>query len=452
MSNINAQRIHIGISPIATNNFTAYQPSTPDGTIRIAVGNPGTTSDVVFISNAGRVGIGGAPSGAQALQVTGAATFSSSVTASSFVGPLTGNASTATSASTLTTSRLINGTSFNGASDIVTANWGNSISLTVGSTSKTINGSGNVSFNASEIGFVPITGGTFSGSVTMPNLTVTGSITGTVSDATNATRLANARTINGTSFNGTADITTSNWGTSRNITIGSTTKSVNGSTSYSWSSSDIGISNGTLTLTATGSGVTAATTTFSANQSTNANFTVNVPGTNLAVTGGTTTGPTITSSTGTNATLPAATSSASGVVTTGTQTFGGSKTFANNVTFNSAVSLGESKVTPTNTTFFKSGITAATIIRGYFGTVTSGNPTVVYASSGASISVSRTSTGFYRIIHNLGHVVIPSFTVLHTSARYVYIDSITTDSVYFKVYTGSAVSDTGTVYFIFISE
>jgi hypothetical protein len=140
------------------------------------------------------------------------------------------------------------------------------------------------------------------------------------------------------------------------------------------------------------------------------------------------------------------------VVTTGTQTFGGSKTFANNVTFNSAVSLGESKVTPTNTTFFKSGITAATIIRGYFGTVTSGNPTVVYASSGASISVSRTSTGFYRIIHNLGHVVIPSFTVLHTSARYVYIDSITTDSVYFKVYTGSAVSDTGTVYFIFISE
>ena len=58
------------------------------------------------------------------------------------------------------------------------------------------------------------------------------------SAATN--KLTTARNINGTSFNGTADITTSIWGTARNITIGSTTKTVNGSTNVSWSLSEIG--------------------------------------------------------------------------------------------------------------------------------------------------------------------------------------------------------------------
>lgn len=58
------------------------------------------------------------------------------------------------------------------------------------------------------------------------------------SAATN--KLTTARNINGTSFNGTADITTSIWGTTRNITIGSTTKAVNGSTNVSWSLSEIG--------------------------------------------------------------------------------------------------------------------------------------------------------------------------------------------------------------------
>ena len=55
-----------------------------------------------------------------------------------------------------------------------------------------------------------------------------------------ATVLATSRTINGTSFNGSGNITTSSWGTARNITIGNTTRSVNGSTTYSWTLSDIG--------------------------------------------------------------------------------------------------------------------------------------------------------------------------------------------------------------------
>lgn len=60
---------------------------------------------------------------------------------------------------------------------------------------------------------------------------IVGSVTG---NAASATKLQTARTINGTSFNGTANITTANWGTARNITITdgtntSTAVSVNGS-------------------------------------------------------------------------------------------------------------------------------------------------------------------------------------------------------------------------------
>lgn len=55
-----------------------------------------------------------------------------------------------------------------------------------------------------------------------------------------ATKLQTARQINGTNFDGTANITTSYWGTARNFTIGNTTKSVNGSGNVSWSFADIG--------------------------------------------------------------------------------------------------------------------------------------------------------------------------------------------------------------------
>lgn len=58
--------------------------------------------------------------------------------------------------------------------------------------------------------------------------------------ADTAGSLATARTINGTAFNGTANIVTSYWGTARNFTIGNATRSVNGSGNVSWSFADIG--------------------------------------------------------------------------------------------------------------------------------------------------------------------------------------------------------------------
>ena len=58
--------------------------------------------------------------------------------------------------------------------------------------------------------------------------------------AASADRLTTARSINGTNFDGTANITTSYWGTARNFTIGNTIRSVNGSGNVSWSLADIG--------------------------------------------------------------------------------------------------------------------------------------------------------------------------------------------------------------------
>lgn len=63
------------------------------------------------------------------------------------------------------------------------------------------------------------------------------SVTG---NAATATKLATARSINGTNFNGSGNITTATWGTARNVTIGSTKKSVNGGADVSWSLSEIG--------------------------------------------------------------------------------------------------------------------------------------------------------------------------------------------------------------------
>ena len=72
---------------------------------------------------------------------------------------------------------------------------------------------------------------------TVTATTFSGALSG---NSTTATTLQTARTINGTSFNGSASIDTSYWGTSRTLTIGNTGKSVNGSANVSWTLAEIG--------------------------------------------------------------------------------------------------------------------------------------------------------------------------------------------------------------------
>jgi len=67
-------------------------------------------------------------------------------------------------------------------------------------------------------------------------------LTGTYSININgsAATLTDARTINGTNFDGSGNITTSGWGTARMLTIGDTGKSVDGSAGVTWSLAEIG--------------------------------------------------------------------------------------------------------------------------------------------------------------------------------------------------------------------
>jgi hypothetical protein len=73
MSTLKTNNVQVGQSVTATNNFTLYQPATPDGTVRLGVGNTGaTTADVITATSAGNVGLGVTPNawtGGQALQV-----------------------------------------------------------------------------------------------------------------------------------------------------------------------------------------------------------------------------------------------------------------------------------------------------------------------------------------------------------------------------------------------
>lgn len=93
--------------------------------------------------------------------------------------------------------------------------------------------------------------------------TNTGDQTTITGNAGTATALQTARNINGTGFNGTADITTALWGTARTITIGSTGKSVNGSANVSWSLGEIGAAADSAVVHIAGSETITGAKTFS---------------------------------------------------------------------------------------------------------------------------------------------------------------------------------------------
>lgn len=123
-----------------------------------------------------------------ALRVNGKINTSDVISAPSFTGALTGNADTATK---LKTARTINGTSFDGSGNITTANWGTARNIGIVNSDGTgtavtvsVNGSGNINLK-------------------LP-ATIKAALTG---NAATATKLATARTINGVSFDGSANIT-----------------------------------------------------------------------------------------------------------------------------------------------------------------------------------------------------------------------------------------------------
>jgi hypothetical protein len=55
MSTVVSKNVQIGADGTASNNFTAYQPSTPDGTLRIGNGNSGSVTDAIVLNSSGVV-------------------------------------------------------------------------------------------------------------------------------------------------------------------------------------------------------------------------------------------------------------------------------------------------------------------------------------------------------------------------------------------------------------
>lgn len=161
---------------------------------------------------------------------SGKATFNGGLSGT-LTGSLSGNATTAT---TLQTSRTINGTSFNGSANITTSYWGTTrtfyINDPIGAhyNSYPVNGSGNVDMYlpSTMTGFSSITSTTFSGS-----------LSGNASSASTATKLTNTRTIWGQSFNGTANVSGSLTGVASITASGNITAA--GAITAKSSSSDI---------------------------------------------------------------------------------------------------------------------------------------------------------------------------------------------------------------------
>ena len=111
-------------------------------------------------------------------------------------------------ASALRTPRKINGTDFDGRSDITTNAWGATRTFKIGNKANSINGTSNVDYSLADIGAFPDVGGTIQGNVEVTgNLSVGGTISTTLEGtAARADKLQVARKIQGVDFDGTKDI------------------------------------------------------------------------------------------------------------------------------------------------------------------------------------------------------------------------------------------------------
>lgn len=158
-----------------TINGTAF-----DGTAPITTAQWGTSRNVIVQDADGT-------NSAAAVSVNGGANVTLKLPAT-IKAALSGNASTATK---LNTARAINGTSFDGTAAITTAQWGKSRKVTIKDAAQT------------HTGAKTDVDGSANFSLLLP-ATISAALNG---NADTATKLATARTINGTPFDGTANIT-----------------------------------------------------------------------------------------------------------------------------------------------------------------------------------------------------------------------------------------------------
>ncbi|MGI0497641.1 hypothetical protein [Limnospira platensis] len=227
-----APNVSTNLSTSTTSNTLTVNSS--DGTNAVLPG--ATTALAGVMTGADKTKLNGIAAGAQ---VNVATNLTVSTTATNVtVNSSTGDNATIPAATTTVAGVMSNAdkTKLDGIAAGAQVNVATNLGVTAGTTAGPV-----VTSSTGTNVTLPTASATNSGIITTGNQTWTGVktfnslITGSISgNAGTATALQTARTINGTSFNGTANITTVNWGTARTLTIGSTGKSVNGSGNVSW--------------------------------------------------------------------------------------------------------------------------------------------------------------------------------------------------------------------------
>lgn len=158
--------------------------------------------------------------------------------------------------------------------------------------------------------------------------------------------------------------------------------------------------------------------------------------TNLGITAGTTAGPIITSSTGTNATLPTASATESGVVTTGTQTIAGVKTFSSNIVGNVTGNLSGNATSATKLTTTRN-IALTGDITGNVNFDGSENVSIATTIAANSVALGTDTTGNYvagvaqgtgiSVAGTAGEGWSPTISLTNTGTSGTY-RSVTTDA------------------------
>ena len=226
---------NLGTAVVSTNSLSITSSTGSNITVPVA-----TTTVAGFMSHTDKTKLDGIESGAQVNVGTDIAQGTRTTT----TVPVTSSTGTNATLQAATTSLAgvmtsADKTKLDGIESGAEVNVATNLGITAGTaagpivTSSTGTNATLPTATASNSGVVTTGNQTFSGTKTFNN-TITGSVSGS------AASLTTARKINGTDFNGTADITTANWGTARDIAVGSTTKSVNGSDNVAWTLGEIG--------------------------------------------------------------------------------------------------------------------------------------------------------------------------------------------------------------------
>lgn len=239
-----AQNVTVGNDVIISANLYVYGTTYLSSNVELVIAESTfantTVTNLFTMAGTAKMGSSLIPSATTTYDLGSTALKYSNVWATTFNGALAGNATTAT---TLQTARTINGVSFNGSANItVTANTNNAHANGAYITGSSFDGSvartwavdADTAATASKVVARDALGNFAANTITA---NITGNLTGAVTgNASTATTLQTARTINGVSFNGSANITvTANTNATHTRGTYLTGANFDGSTAVTWS-------------------------------------------------------------------------------------------------------------------------------------------------------------------------------------------------------------------------